>query len=467
MSLTIGQLTIEMAANVARIRTDMDASRRIVDNAANTMAGAMRRVENIISLGLGGAAVGAAATFGRSLYEASAQAERLALSLNFATGGNGARELAYVSEVANRLGLDFNTTAQAYANFAAASRGTNIEGTQTQAVFEAVAKASAVMGLTTDNTRGVLLALQQMMNKGTVSAEELRGQLGERLPGAFQIAARAMGVTTQELGKMLEQGQVISDTFLPAFARQMESELGGAAESAAYRLDAETNRMSNAWEKLKKSIGDAGVAESSAHLANGLTNDMNTISDAMDMARATGGDFFDQMKFGLGATVARTLGLQYFSDAFLPLADRIKAADQRLAELQEKTRQGYGVSIYFKADLASAKAEIEALQALQIAMGQKVAGAGRGDGQIELEARRNQYTTADPFAGAKALDDVRKGAKLRQDIQMAEGAKAVEIAKAFGKAIAAAGEDPAYATQLAAERDARLIALRRETHAQL
>ena len=41
------------------------------------------------------------------------------------------------------------------------------------------------MGLSADQTSGVLLALQQMISKGTVQAEELRGQLGERLPGAL------------------------------------------------------------------------------------------------------------------------------------------------------------------------------------------------------------------------------------------------------------------------------------------
>ena len=44
-----------------------------------------------------------------------------------------------------------------------------------------------------------MLALAQMASKGTVQAEELRGQLGERLPGAFKIAAAAMGVTQAEL----------------------------------------------------------------------------------------------------------------------------------------------------------------------------------------------------------------------------------------------------------------------------
>jgi len=42
-----------------------------------------------------------------------------------------------------------------------------------------------------------------MASKGVVSMEELRGQLGEALPGALQAAASGMGVTTVDLIKLV------------------------------------------------------------------------------------------------------------------------------------------------------------------------------------------------------------------------------------------------------------------------
>ena len=59
------------------------------------------------------------------------------------------------------------------------------------------------MHLSAYESEGAFKALEQMLSKGKVSAEELRGQLGERIPGAFQIAARAMGMTTSELDKFM------------------------------------------------------------------------------------------------------------------------------------------------------------------------------------------------------------------------------------------------------------------------
>ena len=68
-----------------------------------------------------------------------------------------------------------------------------MEGQAARNIFTAVAGAARVMGASADDARGIFTALEQIVSKGTVSAEELRGQLGERLPGAFQIAARRYG----------------------------------------------------------------------------------------------------------------------------------------------------------------------------------------------------------------------------------------------------------------------------------
>lgn len=294
----------------------------------------------------------------KALFDASVNAQRLATGLNFATGGKSAEELAYLRRVTNELGLEFASSAKAYMGFAAAARNTSLEGQGARQVFEALSKASAVMGLSANQTEGALLALQQMVSKGTVSAEELRGQLGERLPGSFQIAARAMGVTTQELGKMLEQGQVLSEDFLPKFARQLETELGGAADKAADRLDAATNRLANAWERLKTQVGDAGVSQGMSKGAQALTNDLDSISGAMEDAKKVGEGFWGQMSAGAGMFIARSLGLQHVSDYFLTSAQRtqvfavrIQEAEADMVKLQARLATNPD-SIYLRSEIA-------------------------------------------------------------------------------------------------------------------
>jgi len=258
-----------------------------VNRAQNAATASAKDFANVSSLFKGVAVsvagvVASAAGLSKVLYDASVSAERLRIGLDFASAGRGRQELAYITELSNRLGLSLQSTAQAYTGFAAAARGTALEGGQTKVIFESVAKAAAVMGLSTEQSTGALLALQQMISKGTVNAEELRGQLGERLPGAFQIAARAMGVTTQELGKMLESGSVLTDDFLPKFAAQLERELGGASEKAADRLGAAANRMETAIFRLKAALGDAGGASFFESILKGATAVSNAIANDIE-----------------------------------------------------------------------------------------------------------------------------------------------------------------------------------------
>ncbi len=241
---------------------------------------------------------------GRALFEASAGAERLRTQLDFSTG-NSARELAYLAKLSNQVGLEFAGTAKAYAGFSAAARGTALEGQKARDVFEAIAKASAVMGLSAGESSGALLAIQQMMAKGVVSAEEFRGQLGERMPIALQAGARALNVTTAEFSALMESGKIVSEDFLPKFARAITEMLGDAPEKAAERLDAAVNRMGNAWDRLKQTAGDSGVSRAIANDMNTLTETVSAMTDAMVRSRDQGGGALSQLASAAGVLIGR------------------------------------------------------------------------------------------------------------------------------------------------------------------
>ena len=87
-----------------------------------------------------------------------------------------------------------------------------------------MASAGAALALSQDDMQGAFLALGQMISKGKVQAEELRGQLGERLPGAFQLAAKAMGMTTAELDKFMADGKLTAEDLLPKLAKPLQAD---------------------------------------------------------------------------------------------------------------------------------------------------------------------------------------------------------------------------------------------------
>jgi tape measure domain-containing protein len=202
-------------------------------------------------------AVGQIKQFASAVVETTIKFESMRKAIDFASGSMeaGAKNFEFIRDLANRLGLDLRATAEGYKTFASASNLAGQSSQETNRQFAAVAKAAQVMGLSAEDTKGAFLALGQMMSKGNVQAEELRGQLGERLVGAFGIAAKAMGVTTGELNKMLQKGQVLASDFLPKFATELENTFG-KGNTQVTSLAASQNRFNSSIDSLILAIGN-------------------------------------------------------------------------------------------------------------------------------------------------------------------------------------------------------------------
>lgn len=230
---------------------------------AKQLAGEIGQLESLARTA--GTAIASYLTFreladvARDIVNVGMQFDALRNSLKAASNDSAtaAEDFGFVRSEANRLGLELLSTGQAYAQLKNAAKGTALEGQGTEKIFSAVAEASRALHLSSDQTSGALLALQQMMSKGTVQAEELRGQLGERLPGAFNLAAQAMGVTTAELGKMLEQGQVLAVDLLPKLAEALHQAYGAGAAEAAQSAAAEMERLKNTVAEYKDMVYSA------------------------------------------------------------------------------------------------------------------------------------------------------------------------------------------------------------------
>ncbi len=230
---------------------------------AKQLAGEIGQLESLARTA--GTAIASYLTFreladvARDIVNVGMQFDALRNSLKAASNDSAtaAEDFGFVRSEANRLGLELLSTGQAYAQLKNAAKGTALEGQGTEKIFSAVAEASRALHLSSDQTSGALLALQQMMSKGTVQAEELRGQLGERIPGAFNLAAQAMGVTTAELGKMLEQGQVLAVDLLPKLAEALHQAYGAGAAEAAQSAAAEMERLKNTVAEYKDMVYSA------------------------------------------------------------------------------------------------------------------------------------------------------------------------------------------------------------------
>ena len=212
----------------------------------------------------------------KNLWEAGQRGEGLAIAANsIADSSAGAREeMDWLRRTADDLGGEFWDLSTEYKKFWAATKDTKLAGKPAHDIFASILETTVALRLSAGDTQGVMYALTQMISKGNVQAEELRGQLGERLPGAFQLAAKAMGTTTKGLNKMLEDGQVLATDLLPKLARLLSEKYGKAAEDASYKSAAALNRFRTAWKDTTTAVATNGFLEEVTEVLKDLTREL-------------------------------------------------------------------------------------------------------------------------------------------------------------------------------------------------
>jgi tape measure domain-containing protein len=195
--------------------------------------------------------------FASEAVKTAREFESLKNAITFASGSaeEGAKNMDFIRERSNLLGTNLQASAEGFKILSGAMIGSKLEGQATRDIFDGIQVASSVMGLSAEDSKGAMLALGQIMGKGKVQAEELRGQIGERIPGAFQIAARAMGMTTTQLDKAMEQGQIMAEDFLPRFANELKNTFGGGLETAVNSSQANFERFNNMMTDIKINLG--------------------------------------------------------------------------------------------------------------------------------------------------------------------------------------------------------------------
>jgi len=220
----------------------------------------------------------------REFLEANANIDSFRLGVEAVTGetGRASQELEFLRSTADRLGLDLQATTSSYLSLLAATEGTTLAGQQSRDIFEAVAQAMAVLGKSSADTDGALQAITQIVSKGVVSMEELRQQLGERLPGAFQIAAESMGLTTAELNELVSSGTLTAEEFLPALARGLNDTFD-VERVSNYR--SEVNRLFNAISDAQIAAGEAGLFDLATGLVTGATEELQSATTEVGVYR--------------------------------------------------------------------------------------------------------------------------------------------------------------------------------------
>lgn len=153
----------------------------------------------------------------------------------------------YLLDLAKKYGLEINALTGNYAKFTAAASISGMSMQKQRKIFESLSRAATAFGMSADDSNGVFLALSQMMSKGKISSEELRSQMGERLPIALQAMAKAAGTSVAGLDKLMKEGELLSAKVLPKFADALNEMIPNVDTD---NLETSLNRLQNAFTKL-------------------------------------------------------------------------------------------------------------------------------------------------------------------------------------------------------------------------
>ncbi|HHC4734092.1 TPA: tape measure protein [Escherichia albertii] len=269
----------------------------------------------------------------RKVMEIGLKKEASQRAAQFVLGDEGAkRATEFVKSLANNTGVDQIETLSSYAKFSAGAG--NMDTNQKESLFSNVIGTSRLMGLSTDEINGILKAFEQMASKGKIQAEELRGQLGDRMAGAFQLFARSLEMTTEELDKAMKDGKVLSKDVLPKVSAEMGKMIdkAGGWEKIINSTQTQLGRLSNEWNSNLALMFD-GSQEGLTDFTRSLTNLLNSLGGQSKNLGEHFGDLMKSMSNGIDDLTMISYRVQGFFD-------RVTLAYRELNDTQKTVADG-------------------------------------------------------------------------------------------------------------------------------
>lgn len=83
----------------------------------------------------------------------------------------------------------------------------------------------------------------------------------DHLVGAYNIAAEAMGMTTEELGKNLKAGKIMAKDMVPKLAKALRELAAPGLAKSLKTLESTENRLLNTWRSFKDLIFTSGLGD--------------------------------------------------------------------------------------------------------------------------------------------------------------------------------------------------------------
>lgn len=300
----MSQITAEerkLLADLKKLQDQLNNTGKAGKGAGNDIAGSFGNigtvVKQLIPVFSVAFAVDKLKQFANYAFETTKQFEQMSKTLAFVTGSSqkASEQLSYMTALAQTLGLNVRALSDGFKGFAAAASFAGVSQENINRQMVGFTKAAAALSLSAEDTKLMFNALAQMYSKNKIQAEELRGQLGERLPGAMELLAKSMGKPVTALDEMLKKGEIITKDVMPAFAKEVELAFGMAAAQTD-TLTAAQNRMMTAFETAAVRIMEGGIGDMIKFIMNRLAAISDFIKWLNQNTAENLEDFFNKRK---------------------------------------------------------------------------------------------------------------------------------------------------------------------------
>lgn len=179
------------------------------------------------------------------------------------------KRIQFVKDQSYRLGLSLKEASQGYVQMSIAADGV-ITKQQNDDLFKSFSEYSTALQVDPVKYQRGITAIQQMMGKGQIMAEELKQQLAEGIPGSLQVFLKAtqeaFGDTSIDVSKMMDmmqKGELKAAKIMPFVAKYYAeaARKGGALDKALDSNRVAMQRLQQTWVNFQNAIFEGGFGE--------------------------------------------------------------------------------------------------------------------------------------------------------------------------------------------------------------
>jgi tape measure domain-containing protein len=212
-----------------------------------------------------------------SKQAASLQQMQRGLAMASVDAKDFAKAQEAVAQMSNKLLMPLDQATKHFTQLRANTREYNLSVDETREILEGTSLAIMATGGSAEDLDGAMRAVVQIMSKGGVQAEELRGQLGERFPGAVVKFAKANKMSFEELQAALEAGEVGIREFV-TFAKGNYEDYAKFSEQLATAPEYAGQRLAKAMQDISLEVGSL-FGPMGAEIQDGFTNALQGITE--------------------------------------------------------------------------------------------------------------------------------------------------------------------------------------------